>query len=60
MARPTVEETTRNALADFWAAVAEQHPEITTGDLTWNADAAFIAAAEAVVTTWIECKEATP
>jgi hypothetical protein len=46
---------TQVAMDAFWAKVAEQFPEITTGDLDPGATIDFENASVSAVTRWIYC-----
>lgn len=49
-----------HAVAAFWADVAAQHPEITTGDLGAMETAAFEDAASIAVLEWLRANEPHP
>lgn len=49
-----VEEAAEEASMAFWSAVADQFPEIKTGDLPPDAADDFRRAARAVIERWLE------
>jgi hypothetical protein len=52
-------ETALNKGEDaFWAAVADQFPEITTGDLSPDAAFALTRAMESAILAWVEANSA--
>jgi hypothetical protein len=48
-----VERHVRAAQDAFWAVIAQRFPEVATGDLPPDADAAFDAACYRVLSAWL-------